>query len=721
MKAKAKLYGPMLLAALLCALVFATGAMKKPSEFELLNGQYMQLAGGKTRYAVADGDAYGALPGEMAGLHLPAGKYRLRWMISGDGDNVLRLKNDDGAAITPDEFVLPADEGEGECVFEIEEACENFAVEIEFASGSYLDVYGLKLYTPKYQDDAFTLLFFAIGASVLYGLLATGRLTRRNMAPALFIGLAVLLSCSMSLKSTFNYGHDGAYHLARLQNLADGLKSGQFPVRMGGFSFNGYGAITSVFYPDVFLYPFALMLLGGASAAYVGNVLLAALNIGAAAGMYAAAKRLFQNRWAATCASVLYTLSAYRVMDVYTRVAVGEAMAMAFFPLFIVGLYEALFGDAKCWRMLALSACGIFLSHMLSTMLCAVLAAGAALLCLRRVIGQKRFVPLAKAAGLCLLLGLFQLAPFCMYSMQGIGAGTLVNDLTVNAVEPGQILMMGAGSASGSSANQKVLAFSVEIGLPLLIGAMLALYAALQKPERGENEKAVLRLLACGAALAVAATDFFPWGPVSTLTGGKVGYMQFTWRLLMFVAPLLALAGGYGVTELGGKRPDAAAAAALCMAAVCVMPTLSGELHGARYIEQGATVSPHLGLAYAEYTLPDTNFLETRDRSLHIEGGVAVADYAKRGTTITAQVEAATEGTVSFPLFDYDGYRATLNGQEIAVETGDNNRVQIRVPAGTDGEVRIWFAGKRWWKITDAVSLAALLAVLLRRKFGKQA
>lgn len=61
MKAKAKLYGPMLLAALLCALVFATGAMKKPSEFELLNGQYMQLAGGKTRYAVADGDAYGAL------------------------------------------------------------------------------------------------------------------------------------------------------------------------------------------------------------------------------------------------------------------------------------------------------------------------------------------------------------------------------------------------------------------------------------------------------------------------------------------------------------------------------------------------------------------------------------------------------------------------------------------------------------------------------------
>ncbi len=131
---------------------------------------------------------------------------------------------------------------------------------------------------------------------------------------------------------------------------------------MGGFSFNGYGAITSVFYPDVFLYPFAVSRRWRSDVAYAGMNLLAALNIGAAAGMYAAAKRLFQNRRAATCASVLYTLSAYRVMDVYTRVAVGEAMATAFFPLFIVGLYEALFGDAKCWRMLALSACGIFLS-----------------------------------------------------------------------------------------------------------------------------------------------------------------------------------------------------------------------------------------------------------------------------------------------------------------------------------------------------------------------
>ncbi len=44
-------------------------------------------------------------------------------------------------------------------------------------------------------------------------------------------------------------------------NITDGLKSGQFPVRVGGFSYNGYGAVTSVFYPDLMLYPLAMMVM----------------------------------------------------------------------------------------------------------------------------------------------------------------------------------------------------------------------------------------------------------------------------------------------------------------------------------------------------------------------------------------------------------------------------------------------------------------------------
>lgn len=710
MKRKAKLYGPVLLAALLCALVFATGALKKPKIFENITTDYMAFQKKLPRYSLADGDEYGVIPmGRRGWMHLPAGEYRLRWAITCDGDNILRLTNTNDATITPSEFTIPAGAGDGELHFTVEEDCEDFKIEFEFAAGTYMDIYPVKLYTPEYQDDAFTLLFFAVGASILWLMIGTGRLTRENMAPMLFIALAVLIGSAPALKTTFVIGHDGTYHMARLLNLADGLKNGQFPVRMGGFAYDGYGGVMSVFYPDTFLYPFALMILGGASAVYVCNVFSVALNIGAALSMYAAAKRLFEKRWAATGASILYTLASYRVVNVFTRVAFGEALAMVFLPLFLVNLYDVVCGDARRWKGLALSAACIFCSYMITTLLCAVLAAGFCLLHIRKIILQKRLLPLVKAVLVCLLLCLYRIGPFVMYSMQGLGADDLFRNITEFSVELGQVLLMNAGSITRETNNPQIMDFSVEIGLPLMIGAVLALYAALQKEERGKSEWAALKLVAGGALMTIAATDFFPWGAVSLLTQGQVGYIQFTWRLLILATPMLALAGGYGLCEFGGKRQDAAAVAALSMAVICVMPVFSSEIQNPIYVEKGVIISPFMGRSFPEYTYSDTtDFLAIRKRSVEIVGDAEMADYEKRSTTITAQVSARTESRITFPLFDYDGFRATVDGREIAVERGSNNRVSVVLPAGTSGALKIWFAGKWWWRVGDAVSAAAL-------------
>lgn len=722
MKRKAKLYGPVLLAALLCALVFATGALKKPKIFENITTDYMAFQKKLPRYSLADGDEYGVIPmGRRGWMHLPAGEYRLRWAITCDGDNILRLTNTNDATITPSEFTIPAGAGDGELHFTVEEDCEDFKIEFEFAAGTYMDIYQVKLYTPEYQDDAFTLLFFAVGASILWLMIGTGRLTRENMAPVLFIALAVLIGSALALKTTFVIGHDGTYHMARLLNLADGLKNGQFPVRMGGFAYDGYGGVMSVFYPDTFLYPFALMILGGASAVYVCNVFSVALNIGAALSMYAAAKRLFEKRWAATGASILYTLASYRVVNVFTRIAFGEALAMVFLPLFLVNLYDVVCGDARRWKGLALSAACIFCSHMITTLLCAVLAAGFCLLHIRKIILQKRLLPLVKAVLVCLLLCLYRIGPLVMYSMQGLGADDLFRNITEFSVELGQVLLMNAGSITRETNNPQVMEFSVEIGLPLMIGAALALYAALQKEERGKSEWAALKLVAGGALMTIAATDFFPWGAVSLLTQGQVGYIQFTWRLLILATLMLALAGGYGLCEFGGKRQDAAAVAALSMAVICVMPVFSSEIQNPIYVEKGVIISPFMGRSFPEYTYSDTtDFLAIRKRSVEIIGDAEMADYEKRSTTITAQVSARTESRITFPLFDYDGFRATVDGREIAVERGSNNRVSVVLPAGTSGALKIWFAGKGWWRVGDAVSAATLIGLLFWMKKGEK-
>ena len=167
---------------------------------------------------------------------------------------------------------------------------------------------------------------------------------------------------------------------------------------------------------------------------------------------------------------------------------------------------------------------------------------------------------------------------------------------------------------------------------------------------------------------------------------------------------------------------EQAAALMLALAALCALPTLSGETRNDSYIPYGETVSSRQ-LYYTEYLLPDTDIEQIADVGVHTGGNVSLTGYHKLSTTVTAQVEARTDATVSLPLFGFDGYRATVDGQEMAVSLGENNRLTVSLPAGTSGALRVWFAGKGIWRVSDAVSLAALVACLacgLRRACMKR-
>ena len=216
--------------------------------------------------------------------------------------------------------------------------------------------------------------------------------------------------------------------------------------------------------------------------------------------MYAAAKRMFREEWAAVCASILYTLSIYRISDVFTRCAVGEMMAMAFLPMFMLGLYEVILGDKNRWMTLALSAAGIFLCHMLSTLICALAAAGMCVLFAVKIVREKRILPIAKACAAAGLLCAFQLIPFITYSLQGIGAQSLAKDPAYFVLHPAQLFLLGAGELSADPADSRLSTFALEIGLPLILGAGLALYAAATK-EKTDKEDRLSLLLHAGATL----------------------------------------------------------------------------------------------------------------------------------------------------------------------------------------------------------------------------
>lgn len=719
MKKRVGVLVPVLAAALLIAAVFCTGALDRQKTWADMPYTLMRFEQGLSRDTLSGGE-YGAM-NAGPGLTLPAGEYHLKWQIESDGDNRLLITAQNGAAAVPGEIVLPAGEMVGETVFVLPEAAQGVDMQVMFEGGTRIDVQDIRLYSPMYADHAFTFALTAIALCALYLLHLRGWLTPMRRGKLILMGLAVLIACGPALKDTIGVGHDTKFHLVRLCNLADGLKSGQFPVRAGGFSYNGYGAVTSAFYPDAFLYIPAMLMNLGASLQYAVNLFFIAVNAASAVSMYAAAKRIFRDEWTGVCASVLYTLSIYRISDVYTRCAMGEMTAMAVLPLFMLGLYEVVFGDKSRWPVLALSAAGVFLSHMLSTLICALTAVGVCVLFIVRIVRERRLGTIAKAAALALALCAFQIAPFVTYSLQGLGAQSLAKDPAYFALHPAQLFLLGEGEMSVDPKDPALATFALEIGLPLLIGAALALYAAATAEKREESSRMAVLLTAAGALFAFMATTLFPWSHVRVLTRGLSDYLQFPWRFLMMTAALLALAGGYGCVKFSRGHGEQMVVAALAVAAICALPTLSDEARNSEYIAFGETVSPNL--QYVEYTIPGTQTKPTMDRSLLIGGDAVIAEYEKQSTSVTAQVDAAGDAEISLPLFGYDGYAAEFNGERVAWTLGENNRLTVHIPAGAQGELRVWFAGKTVWRIADGVSLAAAVLfgmyALRRRKVKK--
>ena len=190
-----------------------------------------------------------------------------------------------------------------------------------------------------------------------------------------------------------------------------------------------------------------------------------------------------------------------------------------------------------------LTAAGIALCHVISTMLCALLAVLFGLIHIRGIVKEKRILPILKAAGLCVLLLAFQYVPFLTYASEGIGAADLAWHLIYNTIEPAQLLTLGRGTIAEPK-NLRLLSFSAGLDLWLIIGAGLALVAILRGRRRDENERKALTFIAGGVFFAVASTDFFPWSYVALIDHGLMDYMQFTWRLLMLAVVFNILCEG---------------------------------------------------------------------------------------------------------------------------------------------------------------------------------
>ena len=71
------------------------------------------------------------------------------------------------------------------------------------------------------------------------------------------------------------------------------------------------------------------------------------------------------------------------------------------------------------------------------------------------------------------------------------------------------------------------------------------------------------------------------------------------------------------------------------------------------------------------------------------------------------------EGYADLPLLAYPYYHATDGSASYTLSAGDNNKLRITLPAGSDAVVRIRFREPYYWRIAELITIISILLFAL--------
>lgn len=527
-------------------------------------------------------------------------------------------------------------------------------------------------------------------------------------------------------------GHDFEFHMMRIEGLAKGLMSGQFPVKLQPGWLNGYGYPVSIMYGDLLLYLPALLRVGGFTLQTSYKIYVIFINAITVITSYFCVKKISGDRKGiGLFGSVLYTLSIYRLVNVYTRCAVGEYTAMAFLPLVFLGLHRILCTDEKRQGSLDIILGYSFLleSHLLSFEMAVIFSAIYCLLQWKSF--SKEMGGIVKSAVITVFLNLGFLVPFADYLLH--------QDLWIKSGETGnmqshglflpQLFQIFGSTGGGSSEASSGIQGDMLIGPGVLVILAVILFVwqrmvygkqiRKQVKETEWREQNVLFLILV-LALCMSCV-FFPWSLLNNIPimGKYLCSYQFAWRflamaevffvvLMSYLFDNMSLLFGSGVhKKIMVWLSVFAVLQALCfinekmVESESVMVTDTACIHSVNAISGG------------EYLVQGMLIDHVIEDDIKHGDHVTVENWKRNENhfTVTMTNHAKEEDYVSVPLFAYKGYQAVdmSTGAELSVVRDDFGALQVVLPVQYQGTIEIYFRERTIWRIAELLSLITLI------------
>ncbi len=561
--------------------------------------------------------------------------------------------------------------------------------------------------------------------------------------------LVIILVVILPLWGAPPYGDDMRLHIYRIPVVLALWENGVPFARWLPMLNLGYGSPLFNFYPPLSAYLLTLFyLMVNQQTAVAWNGLLALALAGGSVGMFLLGRRLY-GAAGGVLATALYTWSPHLVAQSYARGSSSNALALALFPWVVWGLLVVTARpSAQRICLAALSIALLMLAHTAASLLflgpLAVLAGTAVWFA-----PSSRWAAL-RAILLTLALGLALSAFSWLPALAEI-------DATRYAAEAGKVAYQ-EHFADVLRWPEQVVAGAHNPGLPKtpgwaqmalgMMGTGLAVFLWWRGRQWVTAKSAALPvaltavsgLMGWAILLLASSISSSLWARLPPLQS-----LQFPWRLLDIPTFCLALAGGFVLyTPFLQSRSRWAAGrlvvlvVGLIVAFAAMLPYLypprNHSLPERPLLADATAVQQQFGIygltAWGEYSAATVTAWPTAvafpgaDEMIPLhqkifdvpEGVTAVSGDPWRAMWHSNLPQTAT---ITLAVHDFLGWRAWVDGEEVAVGVDGHGRIQLSIPAGSH-QVELAFTRTKVRWLADSLALLALAVGLILLVQGRR-
>lgn len=513
-------------------------------------------------------------------------------------------------------------------------------------------------------------------------------------------------------------GHDLTFHLSRISAIRDGLLLGEFPVKIYPNYFDGYGYANGLFYPDIFLYLPAVLCIFGFKVITSYKIFLFICTVCTALSMYYCVKDIFKSNYMASLSMILYTLSSYRISNMYTRAALGEVLAFIFVPIVVLGIYKIIYEDYKKWYVLTIGFAGLFLSHFISTLLMVGFTAVILILTFKRLYKEpKRIVYLLLATVVTISLVAFFMFPMLE---QLLTEKFIVNTETT------------LSNVWNTTLPIYKVVFAIPYSLLSLKGVtgigtvfILIIYLRFRTKIPKESKFVFVdKFIILGCLAIIAVTKIFPWKLILKFVR-QLSVIQFSWRLFLFVTLFLSLSGGvvvYFYAKTNKKKINMFIIVSMLSILSCSTNMFAQYLfYGYTYYKglYNISIEPYK-IGFGEYLPEGTDKAMLFDRGDVITSNNDINyNFSREGTTLKIKFSNNNYNNtyLDLPLLYYKGYEANYKNNDdntvLPISKGDNNIIRVKLDKYIDGEIIVRYNGTLIQRLSGIVSALSLIIFII--------